>query len=99
MAHEKTDKEIINKTHNTARFFVEVRQISWVLLVGVLLWGAFAYFSMPQRKDPEIAVRQAVAITPWPGASAEKTSHCAPRLADGDSIRARRSIDATKGSS
>ncbi|HEY7546817.1 MAG TPA: efflux RND transporter permease subunit, partial [Blastocatellia bacterium] len=27
---------------------------------------------MPQRKDPEVAVRQAVAITPWPGASAEK---------------------------
>src|SRR5262247_1705511 len=72
MAHGKTDNEIINKTHNTARFFVEVRQISWVLLIGVLLWGYFSYFSMPQRKDPEIAVRQAVAITPWPGASADK---------------------------
>jgi multidrug efflux pump subunit AcrB len=72
MAHGKTDNEIINKKHNTARFFVEVRQISWVLLIGVLLWGVFAYFSMPQRKDPEIAVRQAVAITPWPGASADK---------------------------
>src|SRR5262249_20288240 len=64
--------EIINKTHNTARFFVEVRQISWVLLVGVVLWGILSYLGMPQRKDPEIAVRQAVAITPWPGASAEK---------------------------
>ena len=72
MAHGKSDDEIINKTQNTARFFVEVRHISWVLLVGVLLWGVYAYFSMPQRKDPEIAVRQAVAITPWPGASAEK---------------------------
>ena len=72
MAHGKTDNEIINKTHNTARFFVEVRQISWVLLIGALLWGAFSYFSMPQRKDPEVAVRQAVAITSWPGASADK---------------------------
>ena len=72
MAHGKSDSEMIKKTHNTARFFVEVRQISWVLLIGVMLWGFFAYFSMPQRKDPEIAVRQAVAITPWPGASAEK---------------------------
>ena len=72
MAHGKTDNEIINKTHNTARFFVEVRQISWVLLIGALLWGFFSYFSMPQRKDPEVAVRQAVAITPWPGASADK---------------------------
>lgn len=72
MAHGKTDDEIISKKHNTARFFVEVRQISWVLLIGVLLWGVFAYFSMPQRKDPEVAVRQAVAITAWPGASADK---------------------------
>ena len=72
MAHGKSDDEIISKTHNTARFFVEVRHISWVLLAGVLLWGVYAYSSMPQRKDPEIAVRQAVAITPWPGASAEK---------------------------
>ena len=72
MAHGKTDNEMINKTHNTARFFVEVRQISWVLLIGVLLWGTSSYFGMPQRKDPEIAVRQAVAITPWPGASADK---------------------------
>src|SRR5262249_10036411 len=72
MSHKKTDDEIIKKTHNTARFFVETRQISWVLLIGVLLWGAYSYFSMPQRKDPDIAVRQAVAITPWPGASADK---------------------------
>jgi multidrug efflux pump subunit AcrB len=72
MAHGKSDNEMIDKMHNTARFFVEVRQISWVLLIGVVLWGASSYFSMPQRKDPEIAVRQAVAITPWPGASAEK---------------------------
>ena len=72
MAHGKTDNEIISKTHNTARFFVEVRQISWVLLVAALLWGVFAYFHMPQRKDPEVAVRQAVAITAWPGASADK---------------------------
>src|SRR5262249_34188039 len=72
MAHGKTDTEIINKMHNTARFFVEVRQISWVLLIGVLLWGYFSYFSMPQRKDPEVAVRQAVALTAWPGASADK---------------------------
>src|ERR687883_939445 len=72
MAHGKTDNEIISKKHNTARFFVEVRQISWVLLAASLVWGVYAYFHMPQRKDPEVAVRQAVAITAWPGASADK---------------------------
>lgn len=72
MSHGKSDKEIIETTHNTARFFVQTRQISWVLLFGTILWGIYGYFSMPQRKDPEIPVRQAVALTPWPGASAEK---------------------------
>ena len=28
--------------------------ISWMFLVGVLIWGWFGYKSMPQRKDPEI---------------------------------------------
>jgi multidrug efflux pump subunit AcrB len=72
MSHGKTDAEIIQKTHNTARFFVQTRHISWVLLIGTCLWGVFGYLSMPQRKDPEVQVRTAVALVPWPGASAEK---------------------------
>src|SRR5262249_14014586 len=43
-----------------------------VLLVGVLLWGVFAYQTMPKRKDPEIPVRVAVALVVWPGATADK---------------------------
>ena len=35
------------------------------------MWGVSSYFAMPQRKDPEIPVRVAVAITPWLGATAE----------------------------
>jgi multidrug efflux pump subunit AcrB len=72
MSHGKTDEEIIQGKHNTARFFVETRHVSWVLLIATCLWGAFGYFSMPQRKDPEVQVRSAVALVPWPGASAEK---------------------------
>ncbi|HEY7491142.1 MAG TPA: efflux RND transporter permease subunit, partial [Candidatus Tectomicrobia bacterium] len=72
MAHGKSDADIIQTTHNTARFFVENRHISWVLLIAVCLWGIYGYYSMPQRKDPDIPVRVAVAITPWPGVSAEK---------------------------
>src|SRR5215467_5224649 len=71
MAH-KSDQEIIRSTHNTARFFVENRQIAWVLLIGTAVWGVLAYFSMPQRKDPEIPVRVAVALVSWPGESAER---------------------------
>jgi multidrug efflux pump subunit AcrB len=72
MSQHRSDTEIINKTRNTSRYFVETRQISWVLLIATCLWGVFGYLSMPQRKDPEVQVRTAVALTPWRGASAEK---------------------------
>ncbi len=35
-------------------------------LFGVVIWGIYGYFSMPQRKDPEIPVRVAVAACQWP---------------------------------
>jgi multidrug efflux pump subunit AcrB len=70
MAHQ-SDQEVIEKTHNTARFFTDNRQISWVLLIGTILWGFFGYWTMPKRKDPEIPVRSAVAIVSWPGANTE----------------------------
>ena len=72
MSHGKTDQEMINGKRNTARFFVEKRHVSWVLLIGTCIWGIYGYFKMPQRKDPEIQIRMAVALVPWPGASAEK---------------------------
>ncbi|HKC85318.1 MAG TPA: efflux RND transporter permease subunit [Blastocatellia bacterium] len=72
MSQHRSDAEIIDKTHNASRFFVETRHVAWVLLVATCLWGVFGYLSMPQRKDPEAQVRIAVALTPWSGASAEK---------------------------
>jgi multidrug efflux pump subunit AcrB len=72
MSQHRTDTEIIAKTRNTSRFFVETRHIAWVLLIATCLWGVYGYWSMPQRKDPEVQVRTAVALTPWRGASAEK---------------------------
>ncbi|PYV71091.1 MAG: AcrB/AcrD/AcrF family protein, partial [Acidobacteria bacterium] len=68
----KSDQDRIEKTHNAPRFFVEHPQVSWVLLVGVLVWGWFGYQSMPQRKDPDIPVRAAVAFCAWPGATAQQ---------------------------
>jgi hypothetical protein len=71
MAH-RNDQDRIEKTCNVPRFFVEHPQVSWVLLVGVLVWGWFGYHSMPQRKDPDIPVRVAVASCSWPGATAQQ---------------------------
>src|SRR5215813_1578284 len=72
MAHGKSDETLIRESKNTARYFVETRHVAWVLLVGTVIWGVFSYSRMPKRKDPDIPVRQAVAVATWPGASAEK---------------------------
>src|SRR5207237_93318 len=69
----------IEKTRNVPRFFVEHPQVSWVLLVGVLVWGWLGYHSMPQRKDPDIPVRVAVAFCPWPGATARQVEQFVTR--------------------
>src|SRR5438105_129820 len=68
----KNDQDRIEKTHNAPRFFVEHPQVSWVLLTGVLVWGWLGYHSMPQRKDPDIPVRVAVAFCAWPGATRQQ---------------------------
>ena len=78
MAH-KSDQERIEQTRNVPRFFVEHPQVSWVLLVGVLIWGWFGYKSMPQRKDPNIPVRVALASCSWPGATAQQVEQLITR--------------------
>src|SRR2546429_8456540 len=75
----KNDQDRIEKTHNVPRFFVEHPQVSWVLLIGVLVWGWLGYHSMPQRKDPDIPVRVAVAFCPWPGATARQVEQFVTR--------------------
>ena len=64
---------------SVSRFFVENRHVSWVLLVGVLAWGTWAYEAMPKRKDPDIPVRQVAVVTPWPGQSAERVEQLVTR--------------------
>src|SRR6201993_2955659 len=77
MAHEKNQDT--SSRRSITRFFVEHPHISWMMLVGVLVWGWFGYTSMPQRKDPEIPVRVAVAACPWPGATAEQVEQFVTR--------------------
>jgi len=78
MAH-KSDTEIIAHTHNTARYFVEHRQVALALLVATFLWGWFGYTRMAKRKDPYIPVRVAVATCAWPGATAEQVEQLVTR--------------------
>jgi multidrug efflux pump subunit AcrB len=48
-------------------------------LLATLAWGVFGYLNMPKRKDPDIPVRIALAITPWPGISADKVEQLVTR--------------------
>src|SRR5258705_1521543 len=78
MAH-RSDQDRIEQTRNVPRFFVEHPQVSWVLLVGVLVWGWLGYQSMPQRKDPNIPIRVAVASCSWPGATSQQVEQLVTR--------------------
>src|SRR5262249_6703288 len=73
------DPQLTPHRHSVARFFVENRHVSWVLLVGVIAWGISAYAAMPKRKDPDIPVRQVAVVTPWPGQSAERVEQLVTR--------------------
>ena len=73
----KADEQ--KSSNNIARFFTHNRQIAWVALLATLAWGVFGYLKMPKRKDPDIPVRIALAITPWPGISAEKVEQLVTR--------------------
>lgn len=64
---------------NTARYFVENRQVSWAVLFGVIAWGIWGYYNMPQRKDPEIPVRDTLAVVRWPGQPAERLEQMVTR--------------------
>src|ERR1700745_1101027 len=82
MALENTQE--INNRRNVPRFFVEHPHVSWMLLLGVLIWGWFGYTSMPQRKDPDIPVRLGVAACPWAGGTAQQGGKVfTPRNDDG----------------
>jgi multidrug efflux pump subunit AcrB len=78
MSH-KSEAEYIAHTHNTARFFVENRQLSLVILVALCVWGWYGFQHMPKRKDPKIPVRVAVAYTQWPGATAQEVEQLVTR--------------------
>ncbi len=78
MPHKNAD-ELVRDTHNTSRFFVEHRPIAWAALFAVIAWGIYGYISMPQKKDPDIPVREAVATCTWPGATAQQVEQLVTR--------------------
>lgn len=100
MEHGHNNNETLKNKRNISRFFVEQRHIAWVMLIAVCVWGVYSYKSMPQRKDPDTPVKTAVAITLWPGASAEKieqlvTKKVEEKIAQNANVEKIRSISRT----
>src|SRR5512146_1018509 len=60
------------KSGGLAQFFVEHREVSWLALIAVLVWGAVAYTKLGQQEDPTIPQRTAMLVAVFPGATASK---------------------------
>lgn len=100
MSHAEREAERVRDTHNTSRFFTETRHVAWVLLLFTVAWGLYGYLSMPQRKDPDIPVRDALALCPWPGASAEQIEQLVTRRIEakiGENSKVERLTSSTRG--
>ncbi len=78
MSHDHNEQST-EKKQNLARFFIEQRHVAWVSLAVVIVWGIYGLLKMPQRKDPDIPVRQAMVIVPWQGTSSEQVEQLVTR--------------------
>ena len=55
---------------NIAQFFIEKRVITLVLTIAMIGAGILAYNSLSRLEDPEFTIKEALVMTPYPGASA-----------------------------
>lgn len=54
---------------NIAEFSIKKSVITWTLTVVMLVLGYFSYQNLPRLEDPEFAIKDAVIVTSYPGAS------------------------------
>ena len=57
---------------NIAEFSIKKSVITWTLTFVMLVLGYFSYQGLPRLEDPEFAIKEAVILTPYPGASPEE---------------------------
>ena len=57
---------------NLAEISIKKSTITWTMTILLLAVGYFAYQGLPRLEDPEFAIKEAVVITPFPGASARE---------------------------
>nr|WP_321455816.1 efflux RND transporter permease subunit [uncultured Cohaesibacter sp.] len=54
-----------------ARTSIDKSLLTWILILGCLIGGAWGFVSMGRLEDPAFSIKTAVIITQYPGASAE----------------------------
>ena len=53
-------------------FFVRRPVLFWSLMAAILIAGVLSFMQMPKLEDPAVAVKQAMVVVPYPGASAHE---------------------------
>ncbi len=59
---------------DSARYTLAKRTSVWVLIALTLFGGCISYGKLGRFEDPEFVIRQAVIVTPYPGATAQEVS-------------------------
>src|SRR5512146_179497 len=55
---------------NLAEWSIQKSVITWVMIVLLLVVGWKSYQALSRLEDPEFTIKEAVILTPYPGASA-----------------------------
>lgn len=67
----ETQNLSLNMNH-FVKYFLKNKAITWLLLVLVLLGGLYSYTHMGKLEDAPFTIKQALVMTPYPGASPEE---------------------------
>ncbi|WP_194756309.1 efflux RND transporter permease subunit [Aliidiomarina indica] len=57
---------------NIARYSIERPTSSWIFLLILLIGGTIALQQLGRLEDPEFTIKQAIVVTPYPGASPQQ---------------------------
>jgi len=57
---------------NIAEFSIQKSTITWVMTILLVIVGWISFNSLSRLEDPEFTIKEAVVITPYPGASADE---------------------------
>ncbi len=57
-----------------AEIVLRRRLHAWLIAIICLVGGVVAFFSIGQLEDPEFTIKEAIVVTPYPGASAEEVA-------------------------